>query len=87
MARPSMQECSICRNEYGGKVVPTLLICCEKDVCFICVENDRNRQIAALEGNRKQISCMYADRNTIAAKIYHGELITFSLNILVLMWI
>eukprot|EP00984_Skeletonema_dohrnii_P013961 scaffold5845_cov73-Skeletonema_dohrnii-CCMP3373.AAC.3 len=51
-------ECPICTNEYGGKVVPTLLMCCCRDVCFICVEKDRNSQIAQLEGNRKKISCI-----------------------------
>eukprot|EP00984_Skeletonema_dohrnii_P005955 scaffold2112_cov85-Skeletonema_dohrnii-CCMP3373.AAC.4 len=33
-------------------------MCYCRDVCFICVEKDRNSQIAQLEGNRKKISCI-----------------------------
>lgn len=56
------RTCGICTNVYGGKVVPTLLICCLKHVCFNCAESDRNVKISQLVGNRKAIKCMFCNQ-------------------------
>ena len=58
-----MDECSICRNDYGGQCIPTLLTCCLKgNVCFECAESDRAAKISNLTGNRKKIQCMFCNK-------------------------
>jgi len=55
----SAEECPICRERYGGTVIPMLSKCCTSHLCFHCAESHRNEQISQLEGNRKKIKCMF----------------------------
>ena len=55
------RACEICGDGYGGTVVPAIMMCCLKDVCFDCAENHRNAKIAELTGNRKKIKCMFCN--------------------------
>ena len=57
-----MSSCQICTNDYGGKVVPTILTCCLADICFDCGEKDRVAKISNLTGNRKKIQCMLCNK-------------------------
>ena len=63
-----LRACQVCCNEYGGTVVPTMLICCLNQVCFGCAEKDRNAKIALLTGNRKMIKCMLCNQEFHSSK-------------------
>lgn len=54
--------CGICTNNYGGKIVPIMMMCCANHVCFDCVEKDRVVKIANLTRNRKKINCIYCTK-------------------------
>ena len=53
-----MNECSVCREDFGGKVVPAILTCCGEEICYECGENYRVAKISNLTGNRKKIKCL-----------------------------
>ena len=55
----SSRTCQICSHDYGRLVVPTLLSCCRKQICFECADNDRATKIAQLTGNKKKIGDMF----------------------------